>query len=340
MTSKKKAFSPFACIVILWLVHGCVSSNQSISPPTVTEDAARNTLIPTLTTTLAHTVSHTKTPTEMPTITFTAVPTLSTDEAYVYMQAFLRNGPDCRLPCWWGITPGQSTMLDVQRQLAAFSGAAEYTYLGKSRGWLVGNLGIFYPHDEDIMVEIFSTYLAPQDNDVVLAISVTTQAYLKTNGSLEKLYGNPIYNKILEDFNLFQILHKYGQPSQMFITAHVKYVGLDNDPLPTDTFVIRLLYPAEGIFARYHMPVKRVGDKFRFCPFQAFVDLDLISSNPSGHYQDSLLAIGGWEGFFPPSEYNKTPEEALGMTIEEFYQQFHLPTKRCLETPVSIWPGR
>ncbi len=335
----KRFFSFLLFIASMLCMSGCVSGNQPISSPVSTMELARNTLTPPLTNTLSPTISRTKIPTGTPTLTFTLVPTLSADEAYAYMFKFLNNGPDCRLPCWWGITPGQSTVLDVQTQLMAFSGVAEYTHIGKSKGWLVGNLDILYPNNENITVVIDTAYLARSDDNRVSVVSLSTQAYKKTNDSLEMLYGHPLYNTIFEDFSLSAVLYDYGPPNHIFVTADVLYVGLDNNPLPTDTFMIRLLYPDHGIFAQYRMPVERVGDKFRFCPSKAFISLDLLSPNLK-HYQDVLLAIGGWEGFFPPSEYNKTPEEALGMTVEEFYRQFRSPTDRCLETPISIWPGR
>jgi len=341
----QRLFSSLLSVSALFLISGCISATPPISSRISVAEAARNTLAATLTNTLAPAISPTKTPTGTPTITLTSVPTLPADEAYARLREYLTNSSDCRLPCWWGITPGQSTMLDVQALLAAFSEVAEYIDLGESRGRLFGSLWILYPNDEHITFPIESFYLARANNNgVVSVVMISTRAYRETNGalegpSLEMLYGHPLYNKVLEDFTLTGILSRYGPPGQIFVTADVKYVGLDNNPLPTDTFTIRLLYPDRGIFVRYEMPVERAGDKFRFCPSKAFINLDLISPRADENYQDVLLAIG-WEGFFPPSEYNKTPEEALGMTIEEFYRQFRLPTDRCLETPISIWPGR
>ena len=50
---------------------------------------------------------------------FTPLPTLSALESEKRILELFYNNLDCMLPCWWGITPGETTWQEVWRQLSS-----------------------------------------------------------------------------------------------------------------------------------------------------------------------------------------------------------------------------
>jgi len=205
-------------------------------------------------------------------------------------------------------------------------------HVGKSgEPWFT--LNIRYPKD-DIVIDISSAYLPLSENKIAI-ISIDTQA-LPTN-LVGQIYGDRNYEEFLAAYTLPQILESYGLPDEVFFTADIYEYEKD----APDFFEIRLLYLDKGIFARYTMPAELVGDVYKFCPANSFVDLDLIANGLDEDYQELLLRLGDtWRGFFPPSPFHKKPEEAIGMTIEEFHESLNSFPSLCLESPQAIWPGR
>lgn len=62
----------------------------------------------------------TSSPTPHPTRTPrpTPRPTLTADEEYTYVREMLATNAGCELPCWWGITPGESDWQEAMDQLS------------------------------------------------------------------------------------------------------------------------------------------------------------------------------------------------------------------------------
>jgi hypothetical protein len=281
-------------------------------------------------------ITPSNTPTNTP--TDTPIPTLSLEEGHKLFLELIETNGGCELPCWWGITPGKTSMQDVTTLVTHLSSIANYTYLGKVKlNQAVGDLEIIQPGDsKDFSIRwMFS---ASSEDNIVTKIGISTMAYKETGDTLKKLYGNPYYNELLNDYTLPKILSSYGPPSQMFITADILYPGVDSKLRPRDTFKIRVLYPEQGIFVRYSMPVESSGDNYLFCPSRSFVNMNLIAPYLDNNEIQTIMADSDWEVFFEPSRYNKSPKEAIEMTIDEFYQIFRSPTDQCLETPKSIWP--
>ena len=122
------------CLIITLAVVGCVQQGNPI-PNTQTKitQMPTGTYVPT--STIVHTVkpSVTLTPTKYRTASQTTsprptkiptlkpLPTLTTQEALLKVEdLFLHNG-GCELPCWWGITPGETTWQSTQQFLASFA---------------------------------------------------------------------------------------------------------------------------------------------------------------------------------------------------------------------------
>ncbi len=66
---------------------------------------------------LAPSPSPTLTPRPTRTPTPTPRPTLTAAEEYIYVSELLVTNAGCELPCWWGITPGESRWQEARNQL-------------------------------------------------------------------------------------------------------------------------------------------------------------------------------------------------------------------------------
>lgn len=314
-----------SCIMLFAV--SCVpdsNPNLSVEPMTSTVAAATMPIIPTRT--MSSTITY---------FTPSPAPTLVAEDANALMGDFLTNSSDCNLPCWLGITPGISTLAEVQARLESFDSIAEKIYIGEAGDlWNLGSLDLQLPK-ENIVVEIYSTFLISSNEDKVAIIGVDTQALSQNLAG--QVYGDQNYVEALSAYTLSQILSKYGSPMEIWVTAEI-YEFEQNAP---DYFEIRLLYPDKGIFVRYKTPIDSFEENYRVCPSKSSVDLWLLAPDIGNSYQEKLLSLGDeWTGFFPPSNFNKPTIEAFGKSEEEFVHSIISSPTYCYESPKSIWPER
>jgi hypothetical protein len=319
------------------LIGGCTSNKPANISTTFTITTNRTKAPNTLP---VYTATHTPTPTMTPTIT--SVPTLASEVAYARVNEFLANGSSCQLPCWMGIVPGKSTLLDLHESLTRFSGIAtdEYEELPAipDNNMLSGGLTLSFPKD-DYGIEFHTNYISFAGEDKISIIGFASWAYkLNSDGVKNLAYEYPPYNEFFSAYTLSGILSSYGTPDLIYINAGLGRDSLPQTPLASDYFLIHILYPEQGIAMRYEMSVEGVGDNYRFCPSNSFIQGYLIPPSTRETFLQVLQNSGDdFSKFSPPSEFTKTPEEAFGMTIGEFYQIFRKPTDRCLDTQKKIW---
>ncbi len=285
---------------------------------------------------------YTSTLTPIPTLT--TLPTLSKDEAYDHLLTLLNDTTNCRLPCWLGITPGQSTLHDVLTLIKSLSSIdSKKDYVNPITGnETFADVKIPYPNDNAV-IGIAPSYMMASNEDKVLVANFDTQADWYLDGKWAgAAFGNNIYNQLLRPYTLSKILSGYGQPTQIYILGvlradNISFVSQTPDPM--DRFFIHLLFPDRGILMIYEMPIEGRGNYYRICPSTAMITGEFT---PSGNVEDfyNVLHQRGedlWK-LYPPDWVNfKTPEKAFGMAIEQFDQLFLSNSDSCLETPKSIW---
>jgi hypothetical protein len=232
----------------------------------------------------------------------------------------MQTNDGCKLPCWWGITPGTSSLSEIQAKLIPFSGISIYNSFPAYTG---GNIGIYYPVD-NLNFFLGVDYSLLSDKKTIKSIQVIANMD-RTNGEgyLEEVRGSDSYNEIVSAYTLFGILSTFGPPPSVLIRAENRGEGKTTAYEPMD---IVLVYPEQGLSIQYDMISERTADTFIGCPSTAFLNMWLVSPGD----QDVLLL-----GNIPNA---KPLEEATQMTVDEFYQAFKEPTDICVQTPVDIWP--
>lgn len=333
MTLKRFFRYLLAVSILIILMGGCIAGRH----PTPTSAHVTTQAEFLLTNTSALTATGLPIPTVM-TLMLTPIPTLPADDAYARIGEYLTDSTECHLPCWLGITPGQTTLVDIHELLVRFAGIAIDTTEGYVVDDLVlGSMTVPYYLNDGVVIKIRSSFLMSSDENEIFMVGVDTKAYRITGDTIDDLFGDPIYNEIFKSYTLTRILSTHGQPSQIYVTASLRDVPLANSPAFGDYFEIYLWYPERGIFTEYKMLAESAGDNYKFCPADAFIMLHLIPPGSDMDYKTLLRKSGGWDMFFPPSKFVKTPEEAFGIPDESFYNLFNSPTDRCLETPKLMW---
>lgn len=118
-------------LVLIGFLAACHSST-SVTPTvvpvatTIPDPTSIVTIQPTNTPT--HQIQFTSTPhgTPLPTPAFTwtslpILPTLSTSGADLLISDLLINNGGCKLPCWWGIMPGETPWNEAYQTLSTFA---------------------------------------------------------------------------------------------------------------------------------------------------------------------------------------------------------------------------
>lgn len=284
---------------------------------------------------LQSTLTPTATSTLIPSSTHTAVPALPAEDARQRLLELLANNGGCQLPCLWGITPGISTNVDARNILMPLSSIAvpEVTYFGLLHGVPVGAITLLYVEDE-LRLNTGIGYDVFDDGDTVRSIGFRVQEEKMVTDSDGNLYGEPIFDfppfaKRVEYYSLSHVLTEQGIPDSVMISFYLPSI----DPTFDGGFKIALLYPEQGIWINYAMPLYDHGVIESGCPASAHVEMNLYpSGDPQAFYL--LLEKTDWPRM---KEGYKPLEEVTSMSLEEFYQTFRNPTDKCLETPTNLW---
>ncbi len=297
--------------LICFLAAGCGPTNDSNTTTPV--PVTRITAIPSMTSSLLMAATPTNTrwpsPTPSPTKTrpptLTPLPTIPAEAAPELVQDLLQNNAGCRLPCWWGAIPGQTTWQEAERFLNSFQAEVssrqgfhevrvavpEEVY---SAG--LGYILLYYWAPEDVIEQI----------DVMPAPSTTYQ--------------------------LPQVLVDYSLPTAVWIST---YAGARDGTLP---FRLLLFYPEQGISIQY---IDHLADEVDYKISGCFQEED---SPPTLFLSSPEIALTPQEvlevSHFDEGQFYLPLEEATGMEIETFYQIFKQSNgTNCLETPVELWTG-
>lgn len=283
-------------LTILFITALITASCSLIGVPTVVE------VSPTalLTQTAIIELSPTSSP---PQITITPRPTLTENEAKRLVRELLEDNAGCRLPCWWGITPGKTTWAEARHFLESF---AVY----------VGETGI-------VRVPLPSPY-----GDA----AYMEQEYFINDGIVEYIH---VYNyNLASNYYLPKFLETYGEPSEIWIQAFSQAeIGQWN-------FTFDLFYIDKGILIEYGVATPigdvEVNNKLRNCLKGADSPFIYLWA------PEKQISFDEAKRKFLDTRWLPEPKpllDATGMDVKTFYETFKNPnTDACLETPKDLWP--
>ncbi len=251
-STAQKLCMAFVCLALI--LGACKAPNittppstdtPSVETPTPTASFAHSTPTLMLTALPSFTPSPSLTSTLLPTSTpmpptWTPLPTLPPDEANAMVLKLLKDNGGCKLPCWWGITPGKTMWHEAQQFLDSFVEVTpdSSTYGDEGKPTKIFTYLIGYPLKNQGGRGGFSVYVK---NDQIVLIFVGKDS--------------TIHNSLLD-----QILTNYGRPDNIYIRTF--------DAAPGDDFPLTLVlaYIEKKFLVAYFMSAYAKDDELISCP--------------------------------------------------------------------------
>ncbi len=308
------------CLLFVIALNGCATSETPVPSLTDTSPPPTDTSIPTRTSsptiTLSPTITVSPTKTRRPTLTptWTPWPTLPADEALEVILALYENNGGCELPCWWGVTPGETLWKDVYARFAPFS------HIGAARpleeGVVRYEIEIEVP-EELSPIEYFFPIMYV-DHGIVVDISLNTRYVMRSF-----------------DYSLAGLLGRFGLPEEIWL----KFVSGYGDE---GYYYINLFYPQQGIFIGSNGTRERVGDSLVVCPQILFTrsvfapTLYLWSPTKQREYTKEYFPSFYSEYF---DTYYLLEDYTTNIDTQTFYETYLDPnTEACFEIDITDLP--
>jgi hypothetical protein len=161
---------------------------------------------------------------------------------------------------------------------------------------------------------------------------------LNTHGYVySKLEENLIHTVLLQvvdpalvkALKLPNILKQYGKPAIVLFSTE--------PDLPGDVFLeLIMVYPENQFIIKYSKYAELKNNQVVSCGQDSHVSLTILDN------KDQLMSIDAIANSVETNDlhvdvWHKSPEEAIGMNIDKFYETFRNPDAPCITTPVSVW---
>lgn len=257
---KKNTITQHILRFTLLLIGGCTSispTEEFLSPiPT-------HTILPTLTVT----------PTITPTLV-EAIPinTATTEEQINFLREFMSHDGDCRLPCWWGISPGQ-TLEDAEKEIHKLRGVSGEVFPGYDPDTTVYGVGGI-PLIVDVTgVTHSDTVYFEEKQGLVYAWHITS-----TVG-----YDYPEeFNRAWKNYSAQKIVMEYGTPNRVML-----WVVPSPDFLRYGVYSLWLFYDELGFSIRYDGRIPKYfsgAPFFRICSgIDPLLEIELNMQSPDNN---------------------------------------------------------
>jgi hypothetical protein len=236
------------------------------------------------------------------------VPELSPQEIKPFIVQLIKDNTGCKLPCWWGITPGKTSWYDAYDYLKPLTSKITSSPSRYQPGKWINEIRFDVPTYIDRKGEIIQTFLT---HDSTIDMIITD--------------ASPIQNYKLKD-----LLASFGIPSQVWLyTISEPREGI----LPYELLVF---FEDQGIMAKYQGFARHQDSSVNICPDQTNPELWLWY--PSGGVTFDLIErmISGDAFYF--NYYFLPLNKATNVSLEEFHERFAGPTAEdCFTTPSEIW---
>jgi hypothetical protein len=318
-------------IMMLGILTGCVQTKSfgrsgvtASSGPLVTLTLPKtksvfintNTIAPIISTSSPLPLTNTPHPTFtfIPSPTWTPAPTLSPQESQALAMDLLMNNGGCKLPCWWGMVPGETDWNTARHFLETF--VVEIEQGGEGQAIKNGipvystNYGIQYEGEGGTK----GGFLILIEKGIISGIETG-------------------WDKRQKEFYLPRLMADYGPPDNVFIRAY-QYMP-DGSPPP---FHILLNYIHKSFWADYELRGKHIGSILKGCPQATNPALWLWSPDKEWKFEEMIRVVYGPPVPHAPEDPILPLEEATGMDLKTFYNVFKdLDNQSCLETPANLW---
>jgi hypothetical protein len=253
-------------------------------------------------------------PTPIPTVIIpTSLPTIPPDEIDAAINEIVETNGGCLLPCWWGISPGETTWIEAKQFLDQYN--AELSSSERIDHIVDNHSHTITYYSADLYTEGFPRGVGARfevwDDHKISSIYTSGQS---TGSSLE----------------INNLLSTYGRPKRVSIsiTPHV--------PDNIFPFYLVLFYPDEYFGVAYDLLATKQGSIFNGCPKGKIPRIWMWATDSSNlisleYIQNALTGYNTINIFIDL-------ESASNFSMDEFYLEFLDPmSEACIESHADLW---
>jgi hypothetical protein len=250
-----------AIILLVIFAVGCSPASPSSASPSSTSSSILSptwtstiTATPTIILTPTQTITLTSIPTITPTLpaSLTPLPTIPFDELSFKFEVLLATNGDCHLPCFWGMTPGETTIAELKNFSSQFSNGEYIPLQLRSDGAYT-----FYYFTNKSGDSTFTTLFFVDDEKIeAMGIKMETAMY---------------------SFPLSKLLSDYGIPEKVFISP---------DQHEEILYMI-VLYESQHIAGKYVL-IRNKLDSSLYCYNPLSIDQYIVAWAPGKNWLDYL----------------------------------------------------
>jgi hypothetical protein len=290
-----------------------------VDSPTV---VPTHTALPTLTVTSTITPTLTASPTL---VDATPVNTLTLEQQKSFVTEFLSDNGDCRLPCWWNITPSQ-TWENAEKTIRGLGGV------------LVPSIPGYDPettkYGTSIVLRnvILEGHISLEEKQgLVHAWHISSTGGVKNPEEFRRFWKNYLAQKIVKAYGMPDRILLRGDPSSSSL-----HYGLYSLWLFYDKLGFSILY--EGRIPRYFFGAPF----FRICSeTDPLLNIELHTQSPDNHLPldrfDRTLEEVRLETDIGKILVIRSLQEATGLDDTEIYNTFIQNERACFAIPSDIW---
>ncbi len=240
--------------------------------------------------------------------TLTPAPRLPQTAAHERIMSLFETNGGCRLPCWWGIVPGQTTWQDAHALLSPL-------LEGYTASWI---------SDKFFTNGYYSDF--PGEFSIDEPANDTPR--------VGNLLIEGVRTEYLSNLKLSSILQAYGRPEEIYIRSPRYELG---NVSCLGEFELFLYYPAQQFAVRYRYPSYRVDQPVEVCGLDQPALSEFYLWEPS--YHPSFEQASNEAGWFAGPATTRALEEATQWSIETFYTVFQSQqgSAACFHAPAFDW---
>ncbi len=303
-------------IVMAMLVACATSTSPTPSLPTAEPASVTRGGTPTASPTVAATATSTAAAAPTATPTATPAPTLTADQEMAFVREMLATNGGCELPCWWGITPGETGYQEMWDHFSSQGILVHYSPRHK-QGYLAFSIPDEHPdYGLDAGFDI--------SEGMVNSITVSAQLISPSSEAADR------FTQHWRSYGWDQIMRRHGPPSRIEFGIDASRVWDDHG-----AYGLILYYESLGMATWYMGPAPLApadASVMQACPnFSEVGRIDLYLVPADESIAEHIIELTGAYGPGP------TLEETTGMSIQTFYETFTDPdSNQCLEQPLQV----
>lgn len=188
------------------------------------------------------------------------------------LPTLLATNSGCELPCWWGITPGVSSIEDVQALAFKYGKALRIQEFDSEL--TAREIGIFGGHDPVSLDYVVVPQFFVEDGTVV--------SYISVRGEAPQWRRSQNLTRDWQRYSLTSTLARFGVPSRVLLAYDHLICG--------DKYHLGVAYDNRGIFIQYSSEGQHSeNDTMVLCPSpEKVANFRLVLAVPDAEFEDGV----------------------------------------------------